>query len=280
MFRYTKRTLVIEIIVIIATLIGLLPFWLLIVTALKTGDEVLTTPAIAPPAKPTFDNFAQLFSPEAAASGNIGLALLTSVLITACTILSLVALGSTCAYVLARSTRRWSTRAYYLFVIAIILPTQLGVLPLYIGAQRVGLVGNPVGMIIIYTGTLMPLAVFLYSGFFRRLPRDYEEAATIDGAGRSQIFFRVILPLMSPATGTVAILGGLIVWNDFFTALIFLNGSVWQTLPVTMYNFVGSLVSQWNLIFALVIVSMIPILAFYVFAQKQFIQGYGGGLKA
>jgi raffinose/stachyose/melibiose transport system permease protein len=136
------------------------------------------------------------------------------------------------------------------------------------------------GLVIIYTGTLMPLAVFLYSGFFRRLPRDYEEAATIDGAGRSQIFFRVILPLMSPATGTVAILGGLIVWNDFFTALIFLNGSVWQTLPVTMYNFVGSLVSQWNLIFALVIVSMIPILAFYVFAQKQFIQGYGGGLKA
>ena len=128
-------------------------------------------------------------------------------------------------------------------MIAIILPTQLGVLPLYIGAQRLGLVGNPAGMILIYAGTLMPLAVFLYSAFFRRIPRDYEEAATIDGASRSQVFARVIFPLMSPATGTVAILAGLIVWNDFFTALIFLNGSPWQTLPVTMYTFVGSLVS-------------------------------------
>ena len=76
------------------------------------------------------------------------------------------------------------------------------------------------------------------------------------------------------------ILAGLIVWNDFFTALIFLNGSSYQTLPVMMYNFVGALVSQWNLIFAVVIVSMIPILAFYVFAQKRFIQGYAGGLKS
>jgi len=279
MFRYTKKSLVLEIVVIIATLIALLPFYLLIVTSLKNGDEILTTPAIAPPATPTLSNFAALLDPSNP-SGNIIAGLLTSILITAATIGVLIGLGSTCAYVLARRTARWSTIAYYLFMIAIVLPTQLGVLPLYVGAQRLGLVGNPGGMILIYSGTLMPLAVFLYSGFFRRLPRDYEEAATIDGASRTQIFFRVILPLMSPATGTVAILGGLIVWNDFFTALIFLNGSAWQTLPVTMYNFVGSLVSQWNLIFALVLLSMIPILAFYVFAQKQFIQGYGGGLKA
>ena len=279
MFRYTKKSLVLEIVVIIATLIALLPFYLLIVTSLKNGDEILTTPAIAPPATPTLSNFAALLDPSNP-SGNIIAGLLTSILITAATIGVLIGLGSTCAYVLARRTARWSTIAYYLFMIAIVLPTQLGVLPLYVGAQRLGLVGNPGGMILIYSGTLMPLAVFLYSGFFRRLPRDYEEAATIDGASRTQIFFRVILPLMSPATGTVAILGGLIVWNDFFTALIFRSGSAWQTLPVTMYNFVGSLVSQWNLIFALVLLSMIPILAFYVFAQKQFIQGYGGGLKA
>ncbi len=203
-----------------------------------------------------------------------------SVVITAGTILCLVVFGSLAAYVLARSTRKWSSRTFALFMIAIVLPTQLGTLPLYIGARNLGLVGNPWGMILIYTGQLLPLAVFLYSGFFRRLPIEYEEAATIDGASRLQVYVRVVFPLMSPATGTVAILAGLIVWNDFFTALIFLNGSDFQTLPVVMYNYVGSLVSQWNLIFAVVIISMVPILAFYVFAQKRFIQGYAGGLKS
>src|SRR6185312_16636124 len=123
--------------------------------------------------------------------------------------------------------------------------------------------------IVVYTGVLMPLSVFLYGGFFRRLPRDYEEAATVDGASRGAVFVRIVFPLMGPATGTVAILAGLIVWNDFFTALVFLNGSDYQTLPVVMYNYVGSLVSPWNLIFAVVIISMIPILIFYFFAQKR-----------
>jgi raffinose/stachyose/melibiose transport system permease protein len=280
MFRYTKRTLVLEIVTILASLLLLSPFWILIVGALKTGDQILTTPAFAPPTAPTFANFAQLLTPEGASSGNILLGLVSSVLITAGSIIGLVVLGSLAAYVLTRSTRRWSTRTYYLFMIAIVLPTQLGTLPLYIGARDLGLLGTPFGMILIYTGQLLPLSVFLYGGFFRRLPIEYEEAATIDGASRLQVFARVVFPLMSPATGTVAILAGLIVWNDFFTALIFLNGSGWQTLPVVMYNYVGSLVSQWNLIFAVVIISMVPILAFYVFAQKRFIQGYAGGLKS
>jgi raffinose/stachyose/melibiose transport system permease protein len=280
MFRYSRRTLVLEIVTIVASLVLLAPFWILLVGAFKTGDQMLTTPAFAPPTAPTLSNFAELLSPSGASSGNILLGLVTSVVITAGSIVCLVVFGSLAAYVLTRSTRRWSTRAYYLFMIAIVLPTQLGTLPLYIGARNVGLVGSPIGMILIYSGQLLPLAVFLYGGFFRRLPIEYEEAATIDGASRLQVFWRVVFPLMSPATGTVAILAGLIVWNDFFTALIFLNGSDWQTLPVVMYNYVGSLVSQWNLIFAVVIISMIPILAFYVFAQKRFIQGYAGGLKS
>ena len=280
MFRYTRLSLIREIIVILFTLIMLLPFWLLLVTAFKPADDLLTTSAISIPAHWTLQNFKDLFDPATNGGNDILQGFFSSLLITAGSLTGLIGLGAPAAYVLARRTALWSKISFYLFVVAIILPTQLGVLPLYIGARTLGLVGNPFGMMIIYTGVLMPLSVFLYSGFFRRLPRDYEEAATIDGAGRFQVFRRVIFPLMSPATGTVAILGGLIVWNDFFTALIFLNGSQWQTLPVTMYNFVGSLVSQWNLIFALVLVSMIPVLALYMVAQKKFIQGYGGGIKS
>jgi raffinose/stachyose/melibiose transport system permease protein len=278
-FRYTKKTLLLEIITVMGAIIMLLPFYFLVVTALKTGPEAISSSSLAPPTSPTLDNFITLLSPSSSASGAILKGLLSSLIITAGTIIGLVALGSPAAYVFARSTSRWSSRTYYIFLIAILLPTQLGIVPLYVEARALGLTGSPWGMIVIYTGVLMPLSVFLYGGFFRRLSTDYEEAAVIDGASRAMVFLRIVFPLMGPATGTVAILAGLIVWNDFFTALIFLNGSQWQTLPVAMYNFVGGLVSQWNLIFAVVIISMVPILAFYFFAQKRFIQGYAGGLK-
>jgi raffinose/stachyose/melibiose transport system permease protein len=277
MFRYTKLTLVREVLLWVVAIIFLLPFYFLIAMALKPDSEIYGTSSLAWPKAPTLAAFGAAFAGQGTA--NIVQGLINSIIMTAGAILGLVLLGALTGYVISRSTRRWSRAAYYLFLIAIVLPTQLGTVPLYIGARSIGLTGTVWGMVILYTGMLLPLSIFLYAGFFRGLGTEYEEAAAIDGASRTQIFFRIVLPLMSPATGTVAILAGLIVWNDFFTALIFLGGSTNQTLPVSMYYFIGSLVSKWNSIFAVVIISMVPILAFYLFAQKRFIQGFAGGLK-
>lgn len=277
MFRYTKLTALREVAVWIVTLIGLLPFYFLISTSLKSSQEALTSNPMAPPASLDFSAFVEVLT--STGRNSIPLSILNSVIITAGSIAGLVLFGSVAAYVITRRTRAWTNITFYLVLIAIVLPAQLGTVPLYIGARTVGLTGNAVGMILLWIGILLPLAIFLYSSFFRGLTTEYEEAAVIDGASPTQAFFRVVLPLMSPATGTVAILTGLIVWNDFFNSLIFLGGSTTQTLPVAMYTYVGGLVSAWNKIFAVVIISMIPILAFYMFAQKQFIQGYAGGLK-
>src|SRR6478609_3585373 len=277
MFRYTKLTAVREVGIWIITLIWLLPFYFLIATAFKGDQEALTTSAVTPPSSLNFGAFVQVLT--AGGRNNIPLSILNSVVITAGAIAGLVLLGSIAAYVITRRTRAWTNLTFYLVLIAIILPAQLGTVPLYIGARTVGLTGNALGMILLWIGILLPLSVFLYASFFRGLTTEYEEAAVIDGASPTQAFFRVVLPLMAPATGTVAILAGLIVWNDFFNSLIFLGGSTTQTLPVAMYTFVGGLVSAWNKIFAVVIISMIPILLFYMFAQKKFIQGFAGGLK-
>ena len=117
------------------------------------------------------------------------------------------------------------TVTYYLFLIAIILPAQLGTVPLYIGARSWAWPATPWGMIMLYIGMLMPLSVFLYAGFFRGLPHRVRGGRGHRRRHAHAGFFRVVLPLMAPATGTVAILAGLIVWNDFFTSLIFLGGS-------------------------------------------------------
>lgn len=276
MFRYTTLTAVREGILWILTGLALFPFYLLVVTAFKTDEEVATTSAITLPASLDFGAFAEVLT---SATNDIGLSLLNSVIITAGTILGLVVLGSMCAYVIARRTSALSTGVFYLVLIAILLPTQLGTLPLYMGARALGLTGSVWGLIILWIGLLMPFAVFLYSGFFRSLSVEYEEAGALDGASPLQSFFHIVFPLMAPATGTVAILTGLIVWNDFFTALVFLSGTGAQTVPVSMYYFVGSAVTEWNKIFAIVILSMVPVLVFYAFAQKQFMQGYAGGVK-
>ncbi|MFN8156269.1 MAG: carbohydrate ABC transporter permease [Candidatus Nanopelagicales bacterium] len=279
MFRYTKLTFLREVITILASIALLMPFYFLVTTSMKTESDVLTGSSLALPNPATLDSFRQLLQPGSDASGAVLNGLLSSVLITAMAIVGLIVLGAPAAYVFARSTTRWTSWTFYIFLVAILLPTQLGVLPLYVMAKRLHLLGSPWGMAVIYIGLLMPLSVFLYAGFFRRLPHEYEEAAAIDGASRTRIFTSIVFPLMGPATGTVAILAGLIAWNDFFTPLIFLNGSRWATLPVAMYNYVGSLISQWQLIFAIVLISMVPILILYFFAQKKFIQGYAGGLK-
>jgi raffinose/stachyose/melibiose transport system permease protein len=134
-------------------------------------------------------------------------------------------------------------------------------------------------MVILWTGLLMPLTVFLYTGFIRTLPREYEEAAQVDGARFFRTYVRVIFPLLAPVTGTVAILDGLFIWNDFFVPLIFLSGSRNETVTVAIYSFVGEYSTDWNKIFAAVALSIAPVLAFYVFAQRQLLKGFSGGIR-
>ena len=142
-----------------------------------------------------------------------------------------------------------------------------------------GLVGSYIGIILLYTGIWMPFSVFLYTGFARALPKEYEEASIVDGASTLRTFRRVVFPLLRPVTGTVAIFTGLIIWNDFFLSLIFLNGTNKTPLPVAVYTFVGAFASRWNLVFAAVIVSLTPVLIFFLLAQRQLIRGFTGGIK-
>jgi raffinose/stachyose/melibiose transport system permease protein len=101
----------------------------------------------------------------------------------------------------------------------------------------------------------------------------------VDGAGILRTYARVVFPLLWPITATVAVLVGIIVWNEFFIALIFLGGSRYQTVPVALYSFFGDYNSRWNLILAGVAITVAPILAFYLFAQRELIRGFSGGAK-
>jgi raffinose/stachyose/melibiose transport system permease protein len=278
MNRYTKLTLLREIIVWIAALLLLSPFYFLVNIALKTREDSIATPAFEPALKPTFDNFVNVLASDT--SSTLYLGLFNSMLIVVVAVFGLIIFGSTTAYVLARRTSRLSKFAFYMVLIGIVVPAQLGLVPLYIGAQKLGLLGSPLGMGVVYIAMLMPLSVFLYAGFVRALPTEYEEAANIDGASRIRTYIQVVFPLLAPATGTVATMAGIIVWNDFNTPLIFLGGSENPTLPVVIYSYVGEFNIEWNNIFSVLIIAMIPITIVYLIFQKKFIQGFSGGIKS
>ncbi|MGP3533238.1 carbohydrate ABC transporter permease [Microbacterium sp. RD1] len=276
MFQYNGRSLIREIVFILIALLWWLPFYILGVNSLAPATSVGGT-GLAVPDDPGFESYAQAW--EGNGNGTLGAALLNSIVIAGGSVICLLVIGSLAAYVLSRRPGKLSGALYALFVLGIILPYQLGVVPLYAAFRGLGLVGNYAGMILLYTGLLMPFSVFLYTGFIRALPRDYEEAASVDGAGHLRTFVQVVFPLLRPITATVAILTGLIVWNDFFTQLVFVGGSANETLPVAVYSAVGAYATQWSVVFAAVVIAVIPVLFAYFFSQRHLIRGFTGGTK-
>jgi raffinose/stachyose/melibiose transport system permease protein len=275
-FRYTRKSFVREVAVLGIAILWLLPFYFLLMISLKTGENIYDSP-FKPPADPSTSAYGDAWQGTPQASFPQGLA--SSVIITGGSVIALIALGSLSAYTISQLPGKLGVGLFVLFVLGLILPVQLGLIPIFVAMRELGLIGTYPGMIIIYTGLLLPLSVFLYTGFVRALPRDYEEAARVDGAPPLRIFRKIVFPLLRPVTGTVAILCGLIIWNDFFTPLVFLSGTGKATLPVVVYSFVGGLAQQWNIIFAAVALSILPLLIFFVVAQRQLIRGFSGGIK-
>jgi len=191
----------------------------------------------------------------------------------------LIALGSFCAYYLARCQSRLGYGLYILFLMGIVLPFQLGMIPLFKLVDSLGLLGSYQGMIVFYTGIQLPFTIFLYTGFIRALPSDYANAAMLDGAGHIQAFTRVVFPLLRPITGTVLILNAVFIWNDFFTPLLYLGGSAKETVPVRVFAFVGQYVSDNGLVFAGLVLAALPILIVFLLLQRFVIKGFASGLK-
>jgi raffinose/stachyose/melibiose transport system permease protein len=278
MNRYTKLTLLREIGMWVVAVLILLPFYLLINTALKSTNEAISTAGYTPVKDPSLGSFKEVTQGDGARTLFEGL--FNSLFITVLAVCGIIAISSITSYVLARRLTRLSNVTFYALLVGIVVPSQLGLVPIYIGAKNLGLVGKTWGLSFLYIAFFLPLAIFLYSGFIRNLPTEYEQAAFIDGASRSRVFFTIVFPLISPATGTVAIMTGVIIWNDFFTPLIFLSGSGNETLPVAVYAFVGAIVTNWSNIFAILIIALVPVTILFLLLQKKFIQGFSGGIKS
>ncbi|MFJ9243847.1 carbohydrate ABC transporter permease [Streptomyces sp. NPDC101776] len=274
--RYRPRTFGREILMLVAAAIWWVPFYLIVALSFQDSDEVSHRSLKLPLTHPEFSNFSNAWSDPV---NGMEHGMLSSLVITVGSVAVIVVLASLGAYAIARHSGRLNNGLYVTFVLGIVMPYQLGLIPAFVALREMGLVGTYLGMIVLYTGLEMPTAIFLYAGFIRALPTEYEEAALVDGATPLRIFWRVVFPLLAPVTATVAVVTALFVWNDFFTQLVFLGGTDNQTLPVAIYGFVGEFTTQWNYVFAGVVLSVLPVLAFFVLTQRKLVKGFAGGIK-
>ena len=201
-----------------------------------------------------------------------------SLLISVLTVGLSIIVHSLMGYALGRNKAHSKFYSFvYLFIVSgMFVPFAILMMPLAKQTAELGL-ANWAGVIILYIVFYMPMNIMLYSGYLVNIPMALEEAAMVDGASTSTTYWKIIFPVMSPMHATVAVLTALAVWNDVMTPLIIMAGSGENTLPLAQLNFQSQFGTNYNLAFASYLLSLIPILIFYLICQKQILNGVTNG---
>ena len=250
----------------------LVPFWLLIVNSLKTEGDASVLSMSWPKHWRAGANYHTVIDKGSYLTG-----LRNSALLAVPTILAVLLLGSMAAWAYGRSDSRTLRFAYYTSALSIVLPPAI--IPTVYVLTRLGLDGSRLGYMLVIAGTRLGVVIFLATGFVRTLPHDFEEAAQLDGANKWQIYWRIVLPVLTPVLFTGAVMLIISVWNDFYFALFLLRGSQAATLPLTLYSFASSSTHgvSWNLVFAHVVLTSLPLVLVYLVLQRRVLAGLTEG---
>ncbi len=245
-------------------LLFLLPFAQMFLASVSPAAELVTFPPPFIPSRITFDGFVSLFA-ESEMVRWLG----NTVIVAGSSILSHIVLCSLAGYGFARLKFRGRTFGFFAIVATIMIPIQLLMIPTYVMFSRLGLIDSLGAAIVPWLASAF--GIFLMRQFFLSLPAELEEAAMLDGCSRLQTFFRVVLPLAKPAIATLAIFTLLGSWNDLVWPLIAINDENVFTVQLGLANFQGTRRTQWSLLMAGNVVATLPLILFFLVAQKQFI---------
>ncbi|RRR96061.1 carbohydrate ABC transporter permease [Glycomyces terrestris] len=214
------------------------------------------------------------------ASGAFWQQLFSSVFIALVTTFIVVVCSAMVAFVFARYAFRGREGMFTLFAAGMMFPFAVAVLPLFIILRTFELLNSPFGVILPQAAFGLPLTIIILRTFFRSIPGEVEEAATIDGAGPWLFFTRILLPMSRPVLATVSVLALVGSWNSFLLPLVVLQKSTWWTLPLGVTQFSGQYASDTAKVLAFVMLAMLPALVFYAFAERHLISGLtSGGTK-
>ncbi|GAB3632249.1 carbohydrate ABC transporter permease [Microbacterium sp. AGC85] len=247
-------------------------FWMFI-NSLKSNSDFLNNPSYAMPEIWRWDNYVTGWE-----TANLSTTVVNSVLVTFPSLILLVLLGTAAGYALEVLVFKGRSTILLVFLAGIMIPGQMIILPLFTAFFNIGLTGSLLPLILIYTAGGLPLTVFMMATYFRAIPREIFEAATIDGASMIRAFFSIGMPMMRNAIFTVAIVQFFQIWNDLLIALVFGGQRKLNTIQVGLLNFSGEYGSvNYGPLFAAICITVFAILILYLFLNQRIMKGLAAG---
>lgn len=249
------------------------PFWWMVVTSLKAPGSALSVPPELFPRQPTLESYTRVFE-----TVPIGQMFLNSLIVTVLGVGGQLATSAMAAYAFARMNWRGRDAVFLLYVATLMVPFQVTITPLFILMQRLGWVDT-------YQGLIVPVLISAFGVFLLRqamlgVPREYEEAAFLDGANHWTIFQQVVLPMIRPSLATLAVFATMGAWNSFLWPLFVTRDERLMTLPVGLALLQGRFTTEWSMVMAGAVISVAPIILVYLAAQRAFVRGVAlSGLK-
>jgi len=263
------RQLVLILVLLALSMTVIIPLYLLVINSLKTPAEANKL-ELGFPATLEWGNYAKVFD-----AANLSLAFQNSIVLTFISVVIIVITGAATAFVLQRRRDNYTGFLNLLVMMGLVVPPAI--VPVYKLLSFFDLNGTITGVILINVAVRSPLSIFLCYQFLKSISKEIDEAAIIDGCGRHRLFFKIIFPLMGPILVTVIIFNAIYVWNDFIYVLYFLSSGTKITLPLTLYLFTGQFSTQWNLVFADIVIISAPLLVIYFALQRYIIAGLTAG---
>ena len=260
------RRVLLYIVLILIAVIMVVPFLWMLSTSLKTQYDAVKIPPVWIPDPPQWENYVRLFTEQPMFQF-----MLNTIKIVFFVVLGQLFFSSLAAYSFARISFKGRNVVFFLYIATLMVPGQVTMIPTYLMFAKAGLTDNHLALIL--PAFFSAFGVFLLRQFFMSLPRELEEAAEIDGCNPIMTYWRIMLPLVVPAMLTLGVFTLMNTWNDYMGPLIYLSSPEKYTMTLGIAYFKGVYTTQWNLVMAGSIVSVMPILIAYLCAQKYFIEG-------
>ncbi|MEV6108737.1 carbohydrate ABC transporter permease [Streptomyces sp. NPDC051940] len=265
--RRRVRSLPLYVIVLLVGALMVTPLLYAAISGFKSTDQISAS-TFGLPSPWVLENYTDILT-----SNGFWRSFGSSLLIAVGTTVLTVAAAALAAYPLARFAFRGRELVFTLFAMGLMFPFAAAIVPLFIMLRTMGLLDNPWGVILPQAAFGLPVTIVILRGFFRAIPAELEEAATLDGCGPAGFFWRILLPMARPALGTVSVLAIVGSWNNFLLPLLVFSDQTWWTIPLGVQQFQGEHSADTARIFAYLVLAMVPALGFYAVAERQLIGG-------
>lgn len=270
-----RNRIIFYILLTLLALIWMAPVVTVFITALKSqGDFYSGNSLFSIPDQLKWSNFTDAWT-----KGRLGSYMKNGLIICIMKVPLGILVESLAAFAITRLDIKHKTAIFIFFLLGMMLPHQMALIPLNRIFSKYNLINNYAGLFFVYTGFGIGYGILVLRGFMRSIPRDLDEAAYIDGCGKLRLYFSIILPIAKPAVATVFIIDFLNTWNEFLLQSILITNDSLRTVPNGLISFMGEYGTNYGLLNAGVLISIVPVLVVYLSFQKYFVEGMAGAVK-